>query len=156
MFRNAHLFAMIEGIELAERMAWNRKVLDNKPKLESAERRIKEGVRVTMEALHDIERGELWRYSDEKFESMNDYTAKKLGFGIRRRQQLAHAENVRLELADIVTTPEARTFVQDMREGHVRALEIVPVDNRAEVIEEAVKTPGKVTAPKLLAVASQR
>jgi len=146
----------MDNQEIALRCERARNISKYRPQLEDAEKRIEHGLYQMATALKDIEKGELWRYAEAKYESMDDYTMKKYGFGLRRRQQLAHAEEVRLALADMVTTDEARTFVQDMREGHVRTIETIPVEARVEVVEAVAALPGKKTSTDIIEIAESK
>ncbi len=127
---------MIEGQELAVRMAFNRAVVQYRPMLENAEKRIMESLRLMGIALRDIEKNELWKYVDgEEYSSMNDYCQNRWGFGERRRQQILQADNTRLALADIVETPQAKLLLENVKEGQMRAIMEVPVYDRPKLTD---------------------
>lgn len=147
---------MMDQEELAMRIKRSRDLVEYRPQLLNAEKRIMEGLKAMAEALRDIEKKELWRYAkDGEYSSLDDYCQKRWGFGARRRQQLQRSENVRMALADQVESPEAKQVVDSMKEGQVRALEVVPEGSRASVVEAVVKAGEKPTAANIFKAATE-
>lgn len=95
--------------------------------------------------LRDIEKNELWKFADGvEYSSMDDYCQRRWHFGERRRQQILQADNTRLILADIVEAPEAKLFLENVKEGQMRAVMEVNVYDRPKLVE-AIAT--EVTNP---------
>lgn len=79
--------------------------------------------------------------------SFDLYCADRWGMTTRRVQQMLAGETMRLQLME--EAPEMAPRIDGMKERAIREIVTTPPEKRMEVLREAVKTPGKVTAAKL-------
>lgn len=80
-------------------------------------------------------------------ETFDLYCAERWNMTTRRVQQMLAGESMRVLLLQEV--PQLAARIEPMKERGLRVIATTPPELRAEVIEEAASTPGKLTASKV-------
>lgn len=79
--------------------------------------------------------------------SFEDYCADRWNMTRRRVQQMMAGESLRVLLLE--QAPEMAPRIDAMKERAIREIVTTPPEKRIEVLREAVRTPGRVTAAKI-------
>ena len=126
-------------------IADTRAKIERKKRLEWNEKQIFASMKSIASSLKDIYDNELWK---DSFETWDEYCKTRLHLTRQRAHQLINAEDTRLLLSD---DPQVGAVAKELNDGQATALNGISKEQAVEILHEAIKRPGKMTAAKIKA-----